>query len=211
MKKINIFFIFVLLSFLISCATTKSIQIIKTDSTFTLEKDEGIILLRIINPNVGKIIDEFYYANGDSANKISPLHLNSDLQIKKAPGSFFVFTVANTEAPEQIVLLKARKGSYGIIKVGENSEYFNPYAFKVKAGVVNYVGDVKLDIVTGRILIWHKVKDYYDLSVYDNFDQILTLKETSDLLTDYSDYEFVNQSKNVEKMKPLYCNVIRED
>lgn len=34
---------------------------------------------------------------------------------------------------------------YGIIKVGNNSEYFNPYAFKVKEGVVNYAGDIKLD------------------------------------------------------------------
>lgn len=212
MKKINKFFlIFILTSLFVSCSTTKSIQSVRNNSQITLEKDEGIILLRILNPHVGKVIDEFYYANGESVKNSSPLRLNSDLQIKKAPGSFSVFTVANTEAPEQIVLLKAKKGSYGIIKVGENSEYFNPYVFKVTAGVVNYTGDIKLDIVTGQVLVWHKVKDYYDLSVSDNFEQVLSLKESSDLLSDYSGYAFVNQSKNIEKMKPLYCHVIREN
>ena len=212
MKKINKFFlIFILTSLFVSCSTTKSIQSVRNNSQITLEKDEGIILLRILNPHVGKVIDEFYYASGEEVKNPIPLHLNSDLQIKKAPGSFFVFTVVNKESPEQIVLLKAKKGLYGIIKVGENSEYFNPYAFKVNAGVVNYVGDIKLDIVTGRVLIWNKMEDFYDLSVLDNFEQILLLKETSDLLSDYSGYEFTNQSKSIEKMKPLNCHVIREN
>ena len=179
MKKINLLlFVFVISNLFLSCATT--IETVKNDSPFILKDDEGFILLRILNPNVGKVIDEFYYSNGETAKKQAPLHLNSDLQIKKAPGSFSVFTVANTEK-EQLVLLKARKGSYGIIKVGENSEYFNPYVFKVEAGVVNYAGDVNLDIVTGRVLVWHKVKDYYDLSIADNFDEILNLRESSEL------------------------------
>lgn len=210
MKKINILiFIFVLSIIFISCATT--IETVKNDSPFVLREDEGIILLRIINPDAGKVIDEFYYTNGDTVKNSSPLHLNSDLVIKKAPGSFSVFTVANTENPEQFVLLKAKKGAYGIIKVGENSEYFNPYLWKVEAGVVNYAGDIKLKIVKGRVLVWHKVKDYYDLSVSDNFYEILRLKETSDLLSNYSEYEFINQSKNVEKMQPLNCHVFRDN
>lgn len=201
-------FVFVISNLFLSCATT--IETVKNDSPFILKDDEGFILLRILNPNVGKVIDEFYYSNGETAKKQAPLHLNSDLQIKKAPGSFSVFTVANTEK-EQLVLLKARKGSYGIIKVGENSEYFNPYVFKVEAGVVNYAGDVNLDIVTGRVLVWHKVKDYYDLSIADNFDEILNLRESSELLSIYSDFEFINQSKNVETMQPLNCHVIRDN
>ncbi len=210
MKKINLFlFVFIISSFFISCATT--IEIVKNDSPFILKEDEGIILLRILNSNVDKVIDEFYYSTGDTVKKQAPLHLNSDLQIKKAPGSFSVFTVANTETSEQFVLLKAKKGAYGIIKIGENSEYFNPYVFKVEAGVVNYAGDVKLDIVTGRVLVWHKVKDYYDLSISDNFDEILILRESSDLLSIYSNYEFINQSKNVETMQPLNCHVIRDN
>ena len=213
MKKFNFCvlwfaFVFVISNLFLSCATT--IETVKNDSPFILKDDEGFILLRILNPNVGKVIDEFYYSNGETAKKQAPLHLNSDLQIKKAPGSFSVFTVANTEK-EQLVLLKARKGSYGIIKVGENSEYFNPYVFKVEAGVVNYAGDVNLDIVTGRVLVWHKVKDYYDLSIADNFDEILTLRESSELLSIYSDFEFINQSKNVETMQPLNCHVIRDN
>ncbi|MCI6810387.1 MAG: hypothetical protein MR958_09420 [Spirochaetia bacterium] len=209
MKKINLLlFVFVISNLFLSCATT--IETVKNDSPFILKDDEGFILLRILNPNVGKVIDEFYYSNGETAKKQAPLHLNSDLQIKKAPGSFSVFTVANTEK-EQLVLLKARKGSYGIIKVGENSEYFNPYVFKVEAGVVNYAGDVNLDIVTGRVLVWHKVKDYYDLSIADNFDEILNLRESSELLSIYSDFEFINQSKNVETMQPLNCHVIRDN
>jgi len=213
MKKFNFCvlwfaFVFVISNLFLSCATT--IETVKNDSPFILKDDEGFILLRILNPNVGKVIDEFYYSNGETAKKQAPLHLNSDLQIKKAPGSFSVFTVANTEK-EQLVLLKARKGSYGIIKVGENSEYFNPYVFKVEAGVVNYAGDVNLDIVTGRVLVWHKVKDYYDLSIADNFDEILNLRESSELLSIYSDFEFINQSKNVETMQPLNCHVIRDN
>ena len=209
MKKINLLlFVFVISNLFLSCATT--IETVKNDSPFILKDDEGFILLRILNPNVGKVIDEFYYSNGETAKKQAPLHLNSDLQIKKAPGSFSVFTVVNTEK-EQLVLLKARKGSYGIIKVGENSEYFNPYVFKVEAGVVNYAGDVNLDIVTGRVLVWHKVKDYYDLSIADNFDEILYLRESSELLSIYSDFEFINQSKNVETMQPLNCHVIRDN
>ena len=213
MKKFNfcvlwLAFVFVISNLFLSCATT--IETVKNDSPFILKDDEGFILLRILNPNVGKVIDEFYYSNGETAKKQAPLHLNSDLQIKKAPGSFSVFTVANTEK-EQLVLLKARKGSYGIIKVGENSEYFNPYVFKVEAGVVNYAGDVNLDIVTGRVLVWHKVKDYYDLSIADNFDEILNLRESSELLSIYSDFEFINQSKNVETMQPLNCHVIRDN
>jgi hypothetical protein len=209
-KKFFTFFtIFIISLFFVSCATT--LETVKNDSTFALKEDEGIILMRIINPNAGKIIDKFYYSNGSSVKNQSSLHLNSDLQIKKAPGSFSVFTVENTEVPEQIVLIKAKKGSYGIIKVGENSEYFNPYVFKVQSGAVNYAGDIKLDIVTGRVLIWHKVKDYYDLSVLDNFEEILNLKGTSKELSIYSDYEFINQSKNVKTMKPLHCRVIRDE
>jgi hypothetical protein len=209
MKKINfLFFILIISSLFISCATT--IETVKSDSSFVLKKDEGFILMKIINPDAGKIIDEFYYSTGEAVKNQSPLHLNSDLQIKKAPGSFSVFTVENTEN-EQLVLLKAKKGLYGIIKVGENSEYFNPYAFKVEAGAVNYAGDVKLDIVKGRILVWHKIKDYYDLSILDNFDEILKQRESSDLLSSYSDFEFINQAKNVEPMKPLYCHVIRDN
>ncbi len=209
MKKFTFFTIFIISLFFVSCATT--LETVKNDSTFALKEDEGIILMRIINPNAGKIIDKFYYSNGSSVKNQSSLHLNSDLQIKKAPGSFSVFTVENTEVPEQIVLIKAKKGSYGIIKVGENSEYFNPYVFKVQSGAVNYAGDIKLDIVTGRVLVWHKVKDYYDLSVLDNFEEILNLKGTSKELSIYSDYEFINQSKNVKTMKPLHCRVIRDE
>lgn len=206
LKKIC-FLVFISI-FLISCAS--NIKIVNNDSTYLLEENEGIILFRIINPNAGKVIDEFCYSNGEIANKRTPLHLNSDLQIKRSPGSFTVFNVANTEESEQIVLLKAKKGSYGIIKVGKNSEYFSPYVFKVTEGVINYVGDIKLDIVTGRVLVWHEVKDYYDLSVLDNFDEILYLRDHSDLLAQYSNYEFINQSKKIEPMKPLNCHVIRD-
>ena len=213
MRKINyhLFFVIIISSFFISCATTiESVKTEKKDSPVVLGKDEGFILLRILNPTAGRTIDEFYYSNGNNVNNQEPLILNSDLQIKKAPGSFSVYTVENTESPIQSVMLKAKKGMYGIIKVGNNSEYFNPYAFNIKEGVVNYAGDIRLDIITGRVLVWHKVKDYYDLSVSDNFEEILEQKESSDFLSIFSDYEFVNQSKNTKKMKPLNCRVIRD-
>ena len=212
MKKIEyLLFTIIISSFFISCATTiESVKNEKKDSPVVLGKDEGFILLRILNPTAGRTIDEFYYSNGSKVKNKESLHLNSDLQIKKAPGSFSVYTVENTESPIQSVMLKAKKGMYGIIKVGDNSEYFNPYAFNVKEGVVNYAGDIRLDIITGRVLVWHKVKDYYDLSVSDNFEEILEQKESSDFLSIFSDYEFVNQSKNTKKMKPLNCRVIRD-
>lgn len=205
MKKFK--FLFILSIFFVSCATT--IETEKNNSSSILKENEGFILLRILNPNVGKTIDKFYYTNGKIVQNQSSLHLNSDLQIKKAPGSFSTFTVAN-EVPEQFVILKAKKGSYGIVKVGKNSEYFNPYLLKVEPGVVNYVGDIKLDIVTGRVLVWHEIEDFYDLSVLDNFDEILNLKESSDFLSNYSNFKFINQSKKVEIMHPLYCHVIRD-
>ena len=85
------------------------------------------------------------------------------------------------------------------------------YAFNIKEGVVNYAGDIRLDIITGRVLVWHKVKDYYDLSVSDNFEEILEQKESSYFLSIFSDYEFINQSKNIKTMQPLNCHVIRDN
>ena len=209
MKTCKQLFIICILSIIfVSCVT--SVEFAKNDNPSILKEDEGFILLRILNPNVGKTIDKFYYTNGKIVKNQDSLNLNSDLQIKKAPGSFSIFTVANTEVPEQYVMLKAKKGSYGIIKIGNNSEYINPYVFKVEAGVVNYVGDIKLDIVTGRFLIWHKVKDYYDFSVADNFDEILSLKESSNYLSKYSSFKFINQSKKIEIRHPLNCHVIRD-
>ena len=202
-------FVLILSSFFISCATT--VETVKSGSPVMLKEDEGFVLMRILNPTAGRTVDEFHYSNGKAVRNMAPLHLNSDLQIKRLPGSFYVSTVANTEAPEQIVLLKAKKGSYGIIKTGENSEYFNPYAFKVEAGAVNYAGDIKLDIVTGRISVWREIKDYYDLSVSDSFDEILNLRDSSDLFSAYSDLEFINQAKNTETMRPLFCHVIRDN
>lgn len=210
MKKINLLLIFSIFFFVFtSCATT--VETVNLDSLFVLNENEGFILMRIVNPNAGKVTDNFYYSNGKKAKNKKALRLNSDLQIKRATGSVWTFTVKNREAPEQYVMLKARKGSYAIIQVGNNSEYFNPYIFKVEAGVVNYAGDIKLDIVTGRVLVYRDIKDYYDLSVVDKFDEIVELRKSLDFLSIYSEYEFVNQSKNIEPMKPLFCRVIRDN
>ncbi len=136
--------------------------------------------------------------------------MNSDLTLKKAPGSFWEVKIPNTKAPEEFVLLKAKKGSYGIVKAGKNSEYFDPYIFKIDSGVINYVGDIKLEIVQGRVQIWKEIKDYYDLSVLDDFDEISSSQEVSIFLSQVSDYELVNKSKNTKKIKPEFCDVIRE-
>lgn len=209
MKKINLLLIFSIFFFVFtSCATT--VETVNLDSLFVLNDNEGFILMRIVNPNAGKVVDNFYYSNGKKAKNKKALRLNSDLQIKRATGSVWTFTVKNREAPEQYVMLKARKGSYAIIQVGNNSEYFNPYIFKVEAGVVNYAGDIKLDIVTGRVLVYRDIKDYYDLSVVDKFDEIVELRKSLDFLSVYSEYEFIDQSKNIEPMKPLFCRVIRD-
>ena len=111
MKKIEyLLFTIIISSFFISCATTiESVKTEKKDSPVVLGKDEGVILLRILNPTAGRTIDEFYYSNGSKVKNKESLHLNSDLQIKKAPGSFSVYTVENTESPIQSVMLKAKK------------------------------------------------------------------------------------------------------
>lgn len=41
-------------------------------------------------------------------------------------------------------------------------------------------------------------------------EEILEQKESSDFLSIYSDYEFINQSKKIKTMQPLYCRVIRD-
>ena len=76
MKKFK--FLFILSIFFVSCATT--IETEKNNSSSILKENEGFILLRILNPNVGKTIDKFYYTNGKIVQNQSSLHLNSDLQ-----------------------------------------------------------------------------------------------------------------------------------
>lgn len=191
----------------LSCAST--IKVVRADCDSVLKKNEGYVVLRIINPTANKIMDDFFDVNGNRREGIEPLHLNSDLIIKKSPFSFSELFVANSES-NQIVVLKAKKGTYGITKVGKNTEYFNPYAFKVLPGVVNYAGDIKIDMVQGiYVFVWNKIKDYYDLSVEDNFIEIKALKTNSAVLSCCSEYEFVNQAKITEKMKPLFCEVKR--
>lgn len=41
-------------------------------------------------------------------------------------------------------------------------------------------------------------------------EEILEQKESSDFLSIYSDYEFINQSKNIKTIQPLHCRVIRD-
>ena len=83
MKKIEyLLFTIIISSFFISCATTiESVKTEKKDSPVMLGKDEGFILLRILNPTACRTIDEFYYSNGNNVNNQEPLILNSDLQI----------------------------------------------------------------------------------------------------------------------------------
>lgn len=72
------------------------------------------------------------------------------------------------------------------------------------------VGDIQLEFVQGDVLAWNEIKDYYDLSVTDNFDEIVKLKDALNFFSEYAAYSFVNQSKNVSTMEPVFCNVIRE-
>ena len=61
MKKIEyLLFTIIISSFFISCATTiETVKTEKKDSPVVLGKDEGFILLRILNPTAGKTINEF--------------------------------------------------------------------------------------------------------------------------------------------------------
>lgn len=207
MKRLFYLFSMLIIFLFLSCAST--IKVVRADCDSVLKKNEGYVVLRIINPTANKIMDDFFDVNGNRREGIEPLHLNSDLIIKKSPFSFSELFVANSES-NQIVVLKAKKGTYGITKVGKNTEYFNPYAFKVLPGVVNYAGDIKIDMVQGiYVFVWNKIKDYYDLSVEDNFIEIKALKTNSAVLSCCSEYEFVNQAKITEKMKPLFCEVKR--
>lgn len=207
-KNLIILFSLFILLVLSSCTTTVNLLDEKDD--LTLEENEGFVVLRILNPKAGQTIDSFFTGDGQKIENQEPLYLNSDLVIKKAPGSFTELTVKNTTPDIQLVIFKLKKGSYGIIKVGENSEYLDPYIFKIDANVINYVGDIKLDIVNGKILIWRDVKDYYDLSVEDNFTEIQALKNKSELLNPLWIYPLINHAKATDKMTPLFCHIIRE-
>lgn len=204
----NNIFIIVLLLVLSSCTTTVNLLDEKDD--FVLGENEGFVLLRIQNPTAGRTINSFARGDGEKLENKKPLYLNSDLVIKRAPGSFKELIVKNTTPDIQLVIFKLKKGSYGIIKVGENSEYLDPYIFKIDANVINYVGDIKLDIVNGKVLIWREVKDYYDLSVEDNFTEIQALKNKSELLNPLWIYPLINHAKATDKMTPLFCHIIRE-
>ena len=204
----NYIFIIVIILVLSSCTTTVNLLDEKDD--LTLEENEGFVVLRILNPKAGQTIDSFFTGDGEKLENRKPLYLNSDLVIKKAPGSFKELIVKNTTSDIQFVIFKLKKGSYGIIKVGENSEYLDPYIFKVDADVINYVGDIKLDIVNGKVLIWREVKDYYDLSVEDNFTEIQVLKAESELFNPFWSYSLINHAKATDKMTPIFCHIIRE-
>ncbi len=195
------FYLFFMLIIFLFSSCVSSVKVMRTNSDSRLEKNEGYIVLRIINPTANKIIDEFFDAKGKRREGIEPLHLNSDLIIKRAPFSFSEFYIANSE-PREIVVLKARKGTYGIINVGKNSRYFNPYIFKVVPGVVNYAGDI---VIRGKYRLgWKKATDYYDLSIEDNFCEIQELRENSLVLLHCAEYEFIDQSKKVEITMPFY-------
>lgn len=206
MKKI--LFSFFILFFLASCTTT--VNLLNEEDETVLDPNEGFVILRILNPTAGKTTDSFYRGDGKKLEYIKPLHLNSDLIVKKAPGSFTELIVQNTAADVQLCIFRLKQGSYGIIRVGKNSEYLDPYIFTVEAGVINYVGDIKLDVVSGKILIWREVKDYYDLSVEDNFSNIQDLQNESELLNSFWSYALVNHANPTNKMLPINCHIIRE-
>ena len=195
------FYLFFMLIIFLFSSCVSSVKVMRTNSDSRLGQNEGYIVLRIINPTANRIIDEFFDVKGKRREGIEPLHLNSDLIIKKTPFSFSEFYVANSE-PKQIVVLKARKGTYGIINVGKNSRYFNPYIFKVVPGVVNYAGDI---VIRGKYRLGWKKPLIITIYLYDdNFGEIQELRENSLVLLHCAEYEFIDQSKKVEITKPFY-------
>ncbi len=82
------FYLFFMLIFLFSSCVS-SVKVMRTNSDSRLGQNEGYIVLRIINPTANRIIDEFFDVKGKRREGIEPLHLNSDLIIKK--DSIFIF------------------------------------------------------------------------------------------------------------------------
>ena len=114
MKRLFYLFSMLIIFLFLSCAST--IKVVRADCDSVLKKNEGYVVLRIINPTANKIIDDFFDVNGNRREGIEPMHLNSDLTIKKAPFSFSELFVANSES-NQIVVLKAKKGTYVIVNI----------------------------------------------------------------------------------------------
>ena len=86
------FYLFFMLIFLFSSCVS-SVKVMRTNSDSRLGQNEGYIVLRIINPTANKIIDEFFDVKGKRREGIEPLHLNSDLIIKKLHFHFLNFTL----------------------------------------------------------------------------------------------------------------------
>ncbi len=170
-----------------------------------LSENEDFILLRVHSPATGKVVSDFYYTDKHKVKNVRPLHLNSDLYIRKAPMARTDFVVKVRET-DQIVLLKAKKATYGIIHVGNYSDYWDAYIWNVESGKVNYIGDITLDVVEGTLPKNKKIKDYYDMSVADNFNEII---EDEEIVKLCSGYKIINQSKNTDTCKPYGCLITR--
>ena len=198
MKKCSLFLVVVFVLFT-SCT---SMGLLEDDLSFeTLGEDEGFVVMRIHNETAGKTLG-FYSASGKEIN-IPELKLNSDIEIRRGPISFTSLVIKNDKNP-QLVITKAKKGIYGIVKVGKNSDYMSSYLFTVEPGAVNYIGDIYLKLIEGGVPLFSKPKDYYTIAVEDNFD---TIANEISYIRAFELLPLVNISTPQEPRRPEFCPI----
>jgi hypothetical protein len=198
MKKCSLLLLvaFILFS---SCASMGLLQ--EDLSLENLREDEGYVVMRIHNETAGKSLG-FYSANGKEL-EIPELKLNSDIEIRRGPISFKSLVIKNDKNP-QLVITKAKKGIYGIVKVGKYSDYMSAYLFTVEPGSVNYIGDIYLSLIEGGVPLFSKPKDYYSIAVVDNFESV---QNDISSIKAFESLPLVNISTSQEPRRPEFCPI----
>lgn len=185
MKKLIQIILTCLTVFFVSCSSMPMKSVENVEKGVALEKNWGYVIARVINPTAGKTVP-FFKLDGEVYKYYE---LNSDIKFENRYYGFSPFELKNNEAPVQLYFLKARKGTYYIYEVGKNSMYKPVYSFYIEEGKINYIGDFYLDVIRGRISNLTIGRDWYDLTVKDNFFDLSDFD-----LSDYKQYELVNAS-----------------
>lgn len=182
-----------------------------------LKSDEGILLVRIINPDAGKT----RYAEtptGEKAKNVPEVKTNSDISIASVPFCVTPYMIRNDEAPVQLAMVKIKKGLYVVNHIGKNCTYpQNEHTFRVSAGAVNYLGDYLINYIQDVTVIMlppytqEKIEsaEWYTLKVEDHYDELIPALEKAGYFSEtglFSNLTSVNISRPTKKtLWPFSC------
>lgn len=175
MKKYFWFSVLFLLLLISSCVTSAPFD----EEDIGLKKNEGYLVVRIINPGAGKN----FYGTSESGERIEnfpSIKTNSDISVSCIPFCISPCIIKNDVAPVQIGVMKIKKGRYGISYVGKNSMYTEMKTFFVHPQSVNYLGDLFINYIDGIIATVFspytedKIRrnEFYTLEIEDHSEEI---------------------------------------